>query len=439
MKKQQGRTLEIAVPRYFKPLLGNARYKGVYGGRASSKSHTIAEYIVAMCAMNQGLRVLCTREVQKSINQSVKKLIEDKIEKFGLSHMFKVRQSEIETPGGGLIMFQGLLAHTIDSIKSIEGVDICWIEEAQTVSQRSLDILRPTIFRRKGACIISSWNPRDPKDPIDQLLRANPPEDAIVVKANYMDNPFLPEITLEEVEYDRSRDMDKFRHVWLGEYLVQSEASIFKNWKKEYFETPADARFYYGLDFGYAKDPTFLTRSFIGRWEGDKVVADANGRCLFVDYEAVAYGCEIDKLPDLLDKVPEVRQWPMRCDNARPEVISWLQRNGYPRACSSKKGAGSIIDGIEFIRSYDVVIHERCKHLEDNFLHYKWQVDSKTEEILPKPEDKNCDGVDSLRYGIELLTRSQKHSGGISAFGPMIIGSDSSEPSTSFSGPMVII
>lgn len=412
------KTLEVNIPRYFKPLLADARYKGIHGGRASSKSHTVAEYIVAQCIMNPGMRVLCTREVQKSINQSVKKLIEDKIEKFGASSMFQIKQSEIVTPGNGLIMFQGLLAHTVDSIKSIENISICWIEEAQTVSQRSLDILRPTIFRKKGACIIATWNPRDPKDPIDQLLRANPPKDAIVVQANYMDNPFLPEITLEEIEYDRGRDMDKFRHVWLGEYLVQSEASVFKNWRTEYFDTPDGAKFLYGADWGFSKDPTTLIRSFVGDWKDGKAIANPEGRCLFVDYEAYKVGCTIEQTPALFDTVPESRRWPIRADNARPETIDYMQRNGFPRMVSASKGKNSVHDGIEFLKSYDIIVHERCKHVADELLHYKYKVDSKTEEILPEVEDKNNHCLDSLRYGCELIRKAARHSGQVSYFGP---------------------
>lgn len=415
------KTLDIQTPRWFIPALSPARYVGIHGGRASGKSHAVAEWIVEQCFLRPGLRVLCTREVQKSINQSVKRLIEDKIARLGLSSLFQIKQSEIVTPGNGLIMFQGLLAHTIDSIKSIEGVDIAWIEESQSVSQRSLDILRPTIFRKKGACIIATWNPRSPKDPIDLLLRKDPPKDAIVLRANYNDNPFLPPITLEEVEYDRGRDMDKFRHVWLGEYMEMSEASVFRNWTVDYFETPDDARFYYGMDFGYSKDPTFLVRCFIGRKEGERIIPDPKGRTLFVDYESVEYGCEIDKLPKLMNKVPDSKDWMVRADNARPEVISWLQRNGFPKVCSSSKGKNSIIEGVEYLRKFDIVIHERCLRLIDNFTYYKWMTDPKTEEILPKLEDKNNDGIDALRYAIELLIKSEKNTSTVSSFGPMML------------------
>ena len=426
---KKGRTLEIQIPRWFQPLLQpDLRYRAAFGGRSSGKSHAAAEWIIAMCIGNPGYRVLCAREIQKSLNQSVKKLLEDKIHKFALEKQFDIQQSVIKTPGDGMIVFTGLQQHTADSVKSLEGFDLCWVEESQTISQYSLDILRPTI-RKPGSSFFFTFNPKFPTDPIDAFLRGEkPPPRSAIVQANYNQNPFLDQGIREEAEYDKKRDFEKYRHVWLGEYLTQSEASVFRNWRTDYFDTPEDSNFYFGLDFGYSKDPTFLVRCFIGRYEGDKIIPDQKGRTLFVDYESVEYGCEIDKLPALLDKVPESRRWMIRADNARPEVISWLQRNGFPKVCPSKKGAGSIIDGVEYLRSYDIVIHERCPRLIDNFTHYKWQTDKLTEEILPKLEDKNNDGVDALRYSIELLIKSEKNIGGVSAFAPKII--DDIQPTT---------
>ena len=126
----------------------------------------------------------------KTLNQSVKKLLELKIEALGVGSMFEVQESVIKTPHGGLIIFQGMQNHTADSIKSLEGYDIAWVEEAQTLSQRSLDLLRPTI-RKPGSELWFSWNPNLEGDPVDKLLRGdNPPPGSIVVQANYKDNPF---------------------------------------------------------------------------------------------------------------------------------------------------------------------------------------------------------------------------------------------------------
>ncbi|HOT83714.1 MAG TPA: PBSX family phage terminase large subunit, partial [Candidatus Defluviicoccus seviourii] len=181
-------TLTIQTPRWSIPLIAPARYKGAHGGRGSGKSHERAEALIERCVAERTFAV-CIREVQKSLAQSVKKLIEAKIEAMGVGHLFDVQQAVIKTPHGGLIIFQGMQNHTADSIKSLEGYDIAWVEEAQSLSQRSLDLLRPTI-RKPGSELWFTWNPSQPTDPIDVLLRGDePPPGAVVVQANYRDNP----------------------------------------------------------------------------------------------------------------------------------------------------------------------------------------------------------------------------------------------------------
>lgn len=346
--------------------------------------------------MNPGTRWACIREVQKSLAQSVKKLIEDKIEKFGVGHLFTVQQDRILTPGDGLIIFQGMQNHTADSIKSLEGYDGAWVEEAQTLSQRSLDLLRPTI-RKEGSEIWFTWNPEDPKAPVDQLLRGdNPPPNAIVVEANYMDNPWFPDVLRDEMEYDRKRDHDKYLHIWMGQYRLNSEARVFKNWEVREFEAPDGCHFRFGADWGYADDPTVLIRGYL------------EGRKLYIDYESYMVGCEIDQTPDLFDRVPESRNWFITADSARPETISYMRRHGYPKINAATKGKGSIEDGIEFLKSFDIVVHPRCIHTIDELTHYSWKVDDLTEEILPILEDKNNHVIDALRYACEGLRRAER-------------------------------
>ena len=210
--------LRIETPRVFAPLLRPSRYKGVWGGRGSGKSHFFAEALVERCIMFPGTRAVCVREVQKSLKDSVKRLIEDKIDALGVGDRFTALNAEIKTPGGGLIAFQGMQDHTSETIKSLEGFGVAWVEEAQTLSARSLEMLRPTI-RAPGSELWFSWNPRNAADPVDAFLRREkPPEDSIVVRANYSDNPFLP----RELEQERLDDMahrpDRYAHIWLGEY-----------------------------------------------------------------------------------------------------------------------------------------------------------------------------------------------------------------------------
>lgn len=219
--------LTIDTPRWALPIYAGEtavgrviRYIGVWGGRGSGKSHELAGFVVEAMVADSDCSVVCIREIQKSLALSAKKLIEAKIKAFGVQHLFRVLKTHIERiDGEGMCIFQGMQDHTADSVKSLEGFNIAWVEEAQSLSQRSMDLLRPTI-RAEGSLIIFSWNPRRRGDPVEKLLRGSkgPREDAIVVKANYTDNPFLPETLRREAESDLEINPDGFGHTWLGEY-----------------------------------------------------------------------------------------------------------------------------------------------------------------------------------------------------------------------------
>src|SRR5690625_2115276 len=221
--------LEIATPRWAVPLLKPARYKGAKGGRGSGKSHFFAELAVEAMVMNPDHRIVGIREVQKSLKFSVKQLVESKIRTLGVSHLFEITLTEVRRIGGnGIMIFQGMQDHTADSIKSLEGFHTAWVEEAQNLSRRSLELLRPTI-RAEGSEIWFSWNPDQPTDPVDAFFcgESGPPEDSILVHVNYMDNPFVPETLRREAAEHHIRDPDTFPHVWLGEYNVKSDAQVF--------------------------------------------------------------------------------------------------------------------------------------------------------------------------------------------------------------------
>lgn len=212
-------SLEIPTARAFLPLLRPSRYKGAWGGRGSGKSHFFAGLLVETCLIKPGIRALCVREVQKSLAESAKKLIENKIYEFGLGGQFEILKAEIKTPGGGLIAFQGMQDHTAETVKSFEDFDIAWVEEAQTLSSTSLRLLRPTI-RKAGSELWFGWNPRRKSDPVDELLRGpTPPTGAIIVRANWADNPWFP----SELETERTDDLrdrpEDYEHVWEGGYI----------------------------------------------------------------------------------------------------------------------------------------------------------------------------------------------------------------------------
>jgi phage terminase large subunit len=215
-------TLRIETAPVFEPLLQPSRYKGAYGGRGSGKSHFFAENVIEYALMTRGFRGLCGREIQKSLKDSAKFLIESKLAKFGLgeAHGFKVFREVIETPGDGAIMFQGLQDHTADSIKSFEGIDVFWGEEAQSLSARSLSLLRPTI-RKEGSELWFGWNPTRKSDPVDQMLRGgNTPTGSIVVRANWSDNPWFPGVLEQERQDCLRTQPDQYAHIWEGDYAT---------------------------------------------------------------------------------------------------------------------------------------------------------------------------------------------------------------------------
>ena len=221
-------SLTIPTAEAFGPLCQPSRYKGAWGGRGSGKSHFFAELLVDRHT-DHGMRSVCIRELQKSLKESAKRLIEDKILSMRLTerHGFKVFKEVIETPGDGIILFQGMQDHTAESIKSLEGFDTAWVEEAQTMSANSLKMLRPTI-RGDGSELWFSWNPRRKMDPVDVMLRqGNRPTGSQVVKANWSDNPWFPEV-LEQERLDCLRDdPDQYDHIWEGGYITVAEGAYF--------------------------------------------------------------------------------------------------------------------------------------------------------------------------------------------------------------------
>ena len=221
------KTLAIDVAPVFRPLLDKARYKGAHGGRGSGKSQFFADLMIATALRKPGFRGLCCREIQKSLKESAKRLLEQKIQTLGLGTLFEVQEAQIKTPGGGVIVFAGLQDHTAESIKSYEGFDVAWIEEAQTVSPKSLQLLRPTI-RSPGSELWFSWNPRRKVDPVDKMLRGESlPTDAIVVKANWDSNPWFPE-ELEQERLDCQRtEPDQYEHIWEGDYISVASGAYY--------------------------------------------------------------------------------------------------------------------------------------------------------------------------------------------------------------------
>lgn len=298
------KVLHIETAEVFEPLLHPARYKGAHGGRGSGKSHFFAEMLIEDCARIPGLRCVCIREVQKSLKESAKRLLEDKITELGLQTMFSILGDHIKTPGGGIIIFQGMQDHTAESIKSLEGFDRAWVEEAQTLSARSLTLLRPTI-RGERSELWFSWNPRLKTDPVDKMFRGGEaPTDSVCVEANWEDNPWFPRVLEQERKDCLKNDPDQYEHVWEGAYVTVVSGAYFARHLN-------DAR-KEGRIGKVARDPLMGIRTF---WDIGGTGAKADACSIWV---AQFVGREIR----LLDYY-EAQGQPLDAH------IAWLTANGY--------------------------------------------------------------------------------------------------------------
>jgi phage terminase large subunit len=298
--------LKIPTARVFEPLLQPARYKAVFGGRGSGKSHFFGELLVESCQAERGTLAVCIREAQRTLAQSSKRLIEGKIAALGLGHGFKVFNDKIETPGDGLVIFRGMQDHTADSIKSLEGFRIAWIDEAQSLSARSLALLRPTI-RAKNSELWASWNPRRKSDAIDDFLRVRKPDGAILVKASWRDNPWFPAVLEEERQLDLALYPDRYEHVWEGDHVRAFEGAYFAELLAQ---TARDGRI-----GKVAADPLLPLRAFIDIG-GAGATADA-----FTIWIVQWAGSEISVL-DYYESAGQVLAF----------HVNWLRSRGYKDA-----------------------------------------------------------------------------------------------------------
>lgn len=372
----------------FHQLYRPRRFKVFKGGRGSAKSWEAAKKLV-LDAYQAEHRILCVREFQNSINDSVHRLLADTIQREGLGLWFDITNNSIKaTETESEFLFKGMRQNFLE-VKSTEGVTRCWYEEAQKASKNSLEILSPTI-RTEGSELIFTYNPVGEDDPIDDMFIKKGMPDSIVRHVNYDENPFFPDVLRMEAEHMLAADPAAYEHVWRGGYLKISDAIIFS--KKVEIGVPVappNARFHFGMDFGFANDPSAVIRFWI-----DKDI-------LYVDYEAFGYGVELDDLPQLMNSVPSIQNWPIKADSARPETISYLRRKGYQIA-AAEKWNGCVEDGIAHVKGFKkIVVHERCKHLLQESRLYSYKVDKITGDVLPIIVDKHNNGWDAIRYGLD--------------------------------------
>ena len=387
---------EIRVPHKFHILLDESlRYYVFKGGRGSAKSHSIARYLITK-SLQVKLKILCVRELQNSITESVYTLLKEVISQYNLDGYFNIYRNTIEAVGGSVFIFKGL-AHNIESVKSTEGVDIVWIEEADKVSQNSWDILVPTI-RKPNSRFIVNYNPTHDDDPVHVMFTKETMPDSTVVTVNWQDNPWFPEVLKKEMEHMRATNYDKYLHVWEGELRTISDAQVFKNkFVVEDFSSEGVESFYYGMDFGFSVDPVAITRLFI------------RGRSLYIDREQYGHQIEINHYPAMINKIFEgtgSTLWKLKADCARPETISYLRNLGY-NITAAKKWTNSVEEGVEYLKSFDkIVIHPSCTHTAEEFRRYSYKIDKHTNEILPIIVDDYNHCIDSGRYSIDDLIKS---------------------------------
>lgn len=392
-----------------------ARYKVAYGGRGAGKSWAVAMCLVLL-AFKEKQKILCTRAYQNSILDSVHSLLVGAINRLGLQASFEVTKTGIKTKHRGSpeleseFIFKGL-TNNIDEIKSMEGVTICWVEEAHSIDGEGWKTLIPTI-RYEGSEIWITFNPRYATDATYVRFVENPRPNSIVVKVNYYDNKFFDDTELvAEMEYDKQHDYEEYCQTWLGQAKSISDAVVFKGrFKVAVFDDHAielcyKKKRFFGLDFGY-NDPTVAIRCYIIE------------NTLYITDEAYKKQILPQEITALLETVPDIRdhRFTIYGDSSRPDLINDLYfRHGFKNIKSVKKTTMSqdplnkqkaksyVKAGIDFIKKFEIIIHPRCVETIKEFNTYSWKVDQDAngkEIILDELIDEYNHTIDAIRYGL---------------------------------------
>lgn len=393
-------TAQIQIPPKLIPVFTaeNVRYRGAYGGRGSAKTRTFAlmTAIKAYQFAEAGISgaILCAREFMNSLADSSMEEIKQAIQSVDwLNDYFEIGQHYIRTRNGLISYIFCGLRHNLDSIKSKARILLCWVDEAEKVSEMAWRKLTPTV-REANSEIWVTWNPEVDGSPTDLRFRKHAPDNAVVVELNYQDNPFFPDVLEQERLNDLARlDYASYAWIWEGAYLENSDKQVLHD---KYIIQEFDDDLYkkadrllFGADFGYANDPNTLIRSFI------------LNNCLYIEYEAYGVHVELNEIPSFYDSVPESRKWAIKGDCSRPETISYIKREGF-KISAAKKWQGSVEDGISHLRGFEqIIIHPRCKHTAEEARLYSYKTDRVTEEVLPIIEDKNNHCWDAIRYSLD--------------------------------------
>jgi phage terminase large subunit len=382
----------INIPVEYKPLFSTGwREAAIYGGRFSLKSHTVARYLLIRARMKK-TRVACFREFQNSIVESSHQLLADLIKFYGLNEFEVTKNSIINKLNGSDFIFKGLYNND-QTIKSIEGIDIAWVEEAQTVSNTSLEVLTPTV-RKDGSQIIYTYNRLLEDDPIHQRLVIEGRPNTLIINVNYdiaLKYGWMPEVSRLEMEDDKSKRPALYKHKWLGE-PSNVERKIYKDWLI-IDELPHEARLErYGLDFGYTNDPTSIVAIY------------KYNNAYILDEVCFRNGMSNKEIVDTL-KV--VNQALTIADSAEPKSIDEIRAYGV-NIQPADKGQGSVKQGIGYVQQQKISVTKRSINLIKEYRNYLWETDVNG-KILNVAQDFNNHALDAVRYAFDsYIKRSPK-------------------------------
>ena len=421
--QHSGRATEL--PGWARPWFTPARYKDAHGGRGSTKSWTVARLLIEIAA-RVSIRWICAREIQKSIRESVHKLLSDQITNLGYDHLFVVTDRTIRGRNGSEFIFEGLWQN-IKNIKSLEGADGVWVEEAEAVSKNSWDVLIPTVRKPSKALadfyrmaglevgetvdpeIWVTFNPDDENDPTSEMFITKPIAGAVICEVNYDKNPWFAGSVLErEMLRAFEVDPDQAEHIWLGKFRRNKRAQIFAGkYELRDFEPGNDwSGPVYGMDFGFANDPLSCHEYWLGPAGG------ALQNTVFVYRELYKIGVESRDIErELKTAIPRLGKKKIVADCSRPETISDLNIRGL-NVVPSKKWPGCVEDGISYLKSLDkIVIHKtNCPGAQTEARYYSYKVDKKTGLVLNAIKDSFNHFWDDMRYALQdaILTEEEE-------------------------------
>jgi phage terminase large subunit len=367
------------------------RFNVLYGGRGGGKSHGVADALLIWCLQSQ-VRVLCTREIQRSIKESVHQLLADKIVARGYSDLFLIANTTIYCKlTGSQFFFSGLQDRTSQSLKSFEGADWCWVEEAQAISKRSLDILIPTI-RKQGSKIVFTMNRDEEDDAVFERFCVHSDEDTQVINININDNPFKSETLADEEKRarekaERTGDFSDYSHVWLGQ-PTKRHNKIFRRYRVEDFDATHFDQIREGLDWGFSDDPL--------AWV--KVHFDRKRETLYVIDELYLRGHSNASAFEKI-KAKTTRHTPIIADSSEPKSIEEGKNCGL-YLLPADKGHGSVEHGIKFLQGLEIIIHPSCTNTAEEFRKYRYKEDRQG-NVLPSPVDRDNHAIDAIRYALE--------------------------------------